>query len=1151
MSLFVSGANEYYHLRLDLLGGPTPYKVEELKLTHSLIEDGNLSFGNAPSAGISFDLYDAGPSINNQEITLFQGIEQEDSTITYNCIGTFYVRQVSKDNVKHSYEGYDAMVYALSGTYKSTLDWSSGKMWHTSDVIKDIEAQTGIQYMESEDYPLSAVFVSEPKGLSYRTVLGYAAGLDGYNCVIKYTETGEPLIAMSCFNKTWKHAEEITIDDDRIYEDSGFELSNEDIKKIGYVKTMTSEDNFLVSGDENADFGITTYNPYMTQDWNDDVLELYNTINMNVFALSVKFLGFWDIELGDIIPITHEGVTYNIPVMSLTQECDGGLITTVASFLQDETTESAASSSVEIVSNQTELRNLKINIEKIKAETISVENLAAKVAEITTLKATDAIIKNIQAEVITTDAIKASVAQIDSLTADDAIIKSIYSDKIVGNSAILNILQSKVVTTEDLSAKVANINSLTANSAIIKNIQSTAITTDSIKASVADISTLTAKDAIIENISTKLLEADSGFINKLSVVSLNADNATISDLIAKTAKINNLIYGSATGTSITTEFSNSVIAQLGSAQIKNAMIDSVSASKINTGTINTNDVTIQSSDGNMLLKGNLQQFKDKLGNVRIQIGQDTSGSFNFIVKGADGSTALFDSNGITKDGVPDGLIVDAKVSENANIKGSKLDIDSVISGINDNNSTYLKTSKIYSDVNNQTLEVLFARQEARIEGVENVAYGQIVTYNVDEIPTLENYPAMDWVSGPYPADDLFPSDDLAFQYSNEEYRKHLGSVCYVKDSTSTYKFVIQADGSFGWSEITDSETAILNQKLSDLTVTVNGINGRVSETETKISSQATTITSMQSSISQNTQNISLKVSKETYESGMRGKANKSSIISEINQSAESITINASKLNLTGYVTLTNLSTSGQTNIDGGNITTGKISAERIDADKLKVKGANIDEISCDKLNGGTISGQAISGCAIEGGYLKITHGTDKTEIADGVILTSYIAADKAIIGSLSANDFSALFKDKNGNSVGDIKSTSDSKVALNGYNGFYLYAGGKAVVSADKDGCNLNNLLSINGINSKQIVNIEMLESGQVLVGGSGTYTFTFNTAKASLSDYVEIVPIVTRGVLWSESTNGDLTSYTVRNIISTSVYISMKILKISYKSLS
>ena len=92
---------------------------------------------------------------------------------------------------------------------------------------------------------------------------------------------------------------------------------------------------------------------------------------------------------------------------------------------------------------------------------------------------------------------------------------------------------------------------------------------------------------------------------------------------------------------------------------------------------------------------------------------------------------------------------------------------------------------------------------------------------------------------------------------------------------------------------------------------------------------------------------------------------------------------------------------------------------------------------------------------------------------------------------------------------------------------------------------------AINGIASKQIVKIETLDSGQVLVGGSGTYTFTFNTAKASSAETVEIVPVVTRGVLWSESKNGDLTSYTVRNIVSTSVYISMKILKISYKSLA
>ena len=1100
-----------YILRIDKDGGQlTSYRIENVKVTHSLIEDGNLTFGNIPSACVTFDLYGSGPSINNSPVTLYYGEEQDDDTIKYSVIGTFNVNIVSKDAVKTSYEGYDAMVYALSGTYKSSLDWSSGKMWHTTDIIKDIATQSGIAYVENADCPLSAVFSSEPKNLSYRTVIGYIAGLDGYNAIIKYTEKGVPYISMVCFNKTWKYSDDINIDDKIIYMD-GFELSVDETVKIEYVKTFTDDTNFLISGDESAGYGITTFNPYMNQDWNDDIFQMYTTLDRDICGISVKFFGFWNIELCDVVPVTHNGITFNVPVMSIEQECDGGLITTIKSYLQNVTVEYSATQTVQNTSNQIVIHKIKQDFDNLNAKSITTENLTAKVAEITTLKATDAIIKNIQAEAITTNAIKASVAQIDSLTASDA---------------------------------------------IIKNIQSAAITTDSIKASVADIKTLKATDAIIDNISTKLLEADSGFINKLAVVSLSADNATISDLIAKTAKINNLIYGSATGTSITTEFSNSVIAQLGSAQIKNAMIDSVSASKINTGVINTNNVLIQSSDGNMLLKGNLQQFKDKDGNVRIQIGQDTSGNFNFIVKGSDGATALFDSNGITKDGVPDGLIVDAKVSANANIKGSKLDIDSVISGINDNNSSYLKTSKIYSDVDNQTLEVLFARQEARIEGVENVAYGQIVTYNVDEIPTLENYPAMDWVSGPYPADDLFPSDDLAFQYSNEEYRKHLGSVCYVKDSTSTYKFVIQADGSFGWSEITDSETAILNQKLSDLTVTVNGINGRVSETETKISSQATTITSMQSSISQNTQNISLKVSKETYESGMSGKANKSSIISEINQSAESIMINASKLNLTGYVTLTNLSTSGQTNIDGGNITTGKIAAVRIDATNLHVSSANIDgTISCDKLSGGTIIGQKF----LNEYYDEYLEKTFKVLIENGFLECEYPTLNtpkltyidySPLSGSSERIDYGSIALEDVTTSFSSIKTLD---IATK--NGAYLRIfDSRANTMVYSDGVLRSNSLytsAINGIASKQIVKIETLDSGQVLVGGSGTYTFTFNTAKASTAEAVELVPIVTRGVLWSESKNGDLTSYTVRNIVSTSVYISMKILKISYKSLA
>ncbi len=66
-----------------------------------------------------------------------------------------------------------------------------------------------------------------------------------------------------------------------------------------------------------------------------------------------------------------------------------------------------------------------------------------------------------------------------------------------------------------------------------------------------------------------------------------------------------------------------------------------------------------------------------------------------------------------------------------------------------------------------------------------------------------------------------------------------------------------------------------------------------------------------------------------YKNDLGAKVSTNAIISSINQTAESIKISASKINLTGYVTMTNLSTAGQTTIDGGNIKTSTISLERL------------------------------------------------------------------------------------------------------------------------------------------------------------------------------------------------------------------------------
>ena len=71
--------------------------------------------------------------------------------------------------------------------------------------------------------------------------------------------------------------------------------------------------------------------------------------------------------------------------------------------------------------------------------------------------------------------------------------------------------------------------------------------------------------------------------------------------------------------------------------------------------------------------------------------------------------------------------------------------------------------------------------------------------------------------------------------------------------------------------------------------------------------------------------------------GVQSTVTKDNIISTISQSAESVSIDASKINLTGYVTVNSLKAGGTTQIDGGRITTGTIAAERIDVDNLYVK----------------------------------------------------------------------------------------------------------------------------------------------------------------------------------------------------------------------
>lgn len=132
------------------------------------------------------------------------------------------------------------------------------------------------------------------------------------------------------------------------------------------------------------------------------------------------------------------------------------------------------------------------------------------------------------------------------------------------------------------------------------------------------------------------------------------------------------------------------------------------------------------------------------------------------------------------------------------------------------------------------------------------------------------------------------------------------------------------------------------------------------------------VTNAESKISQLSDSINLRVEK-------------SGIISAINQTAEKVTISASKVNLSGYVSILNLKTAGKTVIDGSNITTGTISADRIDAKSLFAKQLDATNL----------------------------HVTGKSRI-DGGLVTSGINAGNITVGTLSADriDVTSLFSKK-------------------------------------------------------------------------------------------------------------------------------------------
>ncbi len=272
----------------------------------------------------------------------------------------------------------------------------------------------------------------------------------------------------------------------------------------------------------------------------------------------------------------------------------------------------------------------------------------------------------------------------------------------------------------DLSLRVTNLtaNVINAVYANIEEIVASTITTDFIRAAVADLGYVTAEWVEANYAAIEYVDANFASIIDLQVATenvelLNADVANIISLLAGEAGV-----GALEAIHLTTD--NAVIEE---AVITEALINTVLAGIIQSNIIYTDQITIMSENGGIYLAGTTMQFCDENGTVRLQLGQDASGNFTFVLYDESGTGVMIDSEGIHASAVPDGLIINDMVADDANISASKLDIADLTETLNENGQLVLTAEQI--TIGGGTLDYTLTdiyQQIADLETLQGIQY---------------------------------------------------------------------------------------------------------------------------------------------------------------------------------------------------------------------------------------------------------------------------------------------------------------------------------------------------------------------------------------------------------------------------------------------
>lgn len=1006
--------------------------LNNFKFQNMTNPNNEITIGNTCSSGVTFSIYMPTISLENKEITIFEGVKVG-TEIKYIKLGIFTVTKQTSDGEYTNYEAYDRM-------YKADMPYFSDMAFPNTDkaILNEICGKLGISL--ATNIATTHTINDKPQGYTYREIIGYMAMLQGCNAVINSDGNLE---------LRWYKDSDYVLDGHKYYQQGVTFTTSKDfiIEKLtcNNTKSGDKETSTITSG--SGATGLSFANPFMTQAVLDEV---YKKIGGFQFRpLTVKFVGDWRLEVGDIITVNKNGVDYKVPIMQITHECDGGLMDTVTSIGQSDTENTSVASGPITKQMERYYADL-ILVNKALINKLSVDEADIRYASIETLKAVNADIDNLKTNKL--DATYADIinANVESLKAANAEITQLKANSLTADIADLKYAQidfanvkGQVVTTsliKDGAVTNEKVQSLSANKLTAGTIDASKITVTNLNADNITVGTINGKrigtgslslDKLSEEVPTKeyldkvqeelqgQIDGNIETFTKTEIPTLNNEPAiNWTDDATRKKHIGDICYvvnpaSSADGYSYrfadtgTLEAPNYEWVLIKDSDVTKALQDIININGEITGIKKFN---VEISSWKTDTDSELSSLKTRTTSLETDMSNkvDTT-TFNEVKQTVDENSSTITKMSETLSNKADSSAVTALSNTVNSIKQTTDSNTSSISKLttvvekkaNQDEVTSIsnKLTTVEQNLNGLTVDVTNQYQY-----INNQLNGNHKIYEIAHVPTKDNYPANEWSIQVYPSDDMYPSDST-WEYTEDEYEKYVGTIAYWKDQQRAWRFIRKSDGTHDWVEISATETTYLLNQNASLRIDVNNISTSLSSLTTNVQNNYSTTTQMNNAITQavtaESNSIKLEVS-NTY--ATKDNLNNYSTTTQMNAAIstavtkESSAIKlevagayATKDSLSSYATTASLSAYIKKDPTSGEL---KSAIEAI-ADDITLKAK------------GTINISGNKSVNINGDLFTLTT-TNTTISADGTITCKKLNAKGSTIGGYTINDYTLV-----------------------------------------------------------------------------------------------------------------------------------------------